>query len=225
MNILIISSTKPEIEALLKDTRQISDTPLLFYKKSGNIGMYFAIGGVGIMTFSYALTKLLNSYEFAFVVHCGIAGSLINGPEMGEVVWVESDFVYDIGLQTEKKFYDLFSMKLLNANEFPYSNGRLTNYTLNNNKTFERLRKMRGITINLLSDKAEITANKSKLAEVESMEGAACHYICLLQKVPFAHIRSISNRVGETDKKNWAIGLAVQQLNKTVLEALEEIAG
>ncbi len=42
-------------------------------------------------------------------------------------------------------------------------------------------------------------------AEVESMEGAAFHYVCLQQKINFLQLRSISNRVGERDKSKWKL--------------------
>ncbi len=37
----------------------------------------------------------------------------------------------------------------------------------------------------------------------ESMEGAALHYVCLMEKIPFLQIRSISNYIGERNKKKW----------------------
>ena len=41
------------------------------------------------------------------------------------------------------------------------------------------------------------------LPVIESMEGAALHYVCLMEKIPFLQIRSISNYIGERDKKKW----------------------
>ena len=45
------------------------------------------------------------------------------------------------------------------------------------------------------------------------MEGAAFHFVCLQQKIPFIQIRSISNSVGERDKSKWVIKEAVSNLN------------
>jgi futalosine hydrolase len=48
---------------------------------------------------------------------------------------------------------------------------------------------------------------------VESMEGAALHYVCLQEKIPFLQLRSISNYIGERDKKKWKIKDAILNLN------------
>ena len=59
-------------------------------------------------------------------------------------------------------------------------------------------------------------------ADVESMEGAAFFEACLAAGIPFAEIRSISNRVGEADRSRWDIPLALAKLQEalTVLENL-----
>ena len=53
---------------------------------------------------------------------------------------------------------------------------------------------------------------KTFAADIESMEGAALHYVCLLQKVPFLQLRSISNKVGVRDKTKWKIKTAIDNL-------------
>ncbi|HEY0274233.1 MAG TPA: hypothetical protein VGC22_13660, partial [Chitinophaga sp.] len=57
--------------------------------------------------------------------------------------------------------------------------------------------------------------------QVESMEGAAFHYACLVEKVPFLQLRSISNYVEVRDKSKWKIGLAVKHLNDALLQLVQ----
>ena len=45
------------------------------------------------------------------------------------------------------------------------------------------------------------------------MEGAALHYVCLSEKIPFLQLRSVSNYVGERDKSKWALREAIMNLN------------
>ena len=45
------------------------------------------------------------------------------------------------------------------------------------------------------------------------MEGAALHYVCLSEKIPFLQLRSVSNYVGERDKNKWAVREAIANLN------------
>ena len=53
---------------------------------------------------------------------------------------------------------------------------------------------------------------------IESMEGAALHYVCLVEKIPFLQVRSISNYIGERNKKKWNIKDAVINLNNEIIK-------
>jgi futalosine hydrolase len=46
------------------------------------------------------------------------------------------------------------------------------------------------------------------------MEGAAFHYVCLMKQIPFIQIRSISNKVGERDKRKWKMKHAIERLKE-----------
>jgi futalosine hydrolase len=56
---------------------------------------------------------------------------------------------------------------------------------------------------------------------LESMEGAALHFICLREKIPFLQLRAVSNFVGERDKRKWQIKEAVQKLRAQLNSFLE----
>ena len=53
--------------------------------------------------------------------------------------------------------------------------------------------------------------------DLESMEGAALHYVCLQENVPFLQLRAVSNYVGERDKVKWKMKEAIQNLNTELL--------
>ena len=55
-------------------------------------------------------------------------------------------------------------------------------------------------------------------ASVESMEGAALHYVALQEKIPFLQMRSLSNFVGERDKTKWVMDVAIANLNIELIE-------
>ncbi|MDD2492134.1 MAG: hypothetical protein PHV12_08105, partial [Bacteroidales bacterium] len=59
--------------------------------------------------------------------------------------------------------------------------------------------------------------------QIESMEGAAFFYVCLLEKIPFVELRSVSNEVGERDRSKWNIPLALSQLRESVKELLQSL--
>ena len=61
--------------------------------------------------------------------------------------------------------------------------------------------------------------------KIESMEGAALHYVCTDLEVPYLQIRSISNYVGERDKIKWKMPLAIANLNDTLVNIVNRLCG
>jgi futalosine hydrolase len=55
---------------------------------------------------------------------------------------------------------------------------------------------------------------------IESMEGAALHYVCLMENIPFLQIRSISNYIGERNKKKWDMMDSIVNLNKALIKTI-----
>ena len=55
------------------------------------------------------------------------------------------------------------------------------------------------------------------------MEGAALHYVCLHQNIPFIQLRAISNYVGERDKTKWKIDLAISNLHNELIKLLKQL--
>ena len=84
---------------------------------------------------------------------------------------------------------------------------------------------MRGITVNTVHGRecsiADVVARV--VPQVESMEGAAFMYACLIHEVPFAQVRAVSNRVERRNRDAWKIVDAVDALCRTALELLDHI--
>ena len=83
----------------------------------------------------------------------------------------------------------------------------------------------KGITVNKITDDAfqnKMIREKFSPA-VESMEGAAFHYVCLLERINFLQLRAISNRVGERDKSKWKLKESIENLNKELLRIIENL--
>jgi futalosine hydrolase len=78
----------------------------------------------------------------------------------------------------------------------------------------------------------EISTNPKRIKQlqlnspllVESMEGAAFHYTCLLEKIPFVQLRAISNLVGERDKKKWKLADSISALNESLISLINKLA-
>jgi futalosine hydrolase len=55
------------------------------------------------------------------------------------------------------------------------------------------------------------------------MEGAALHFVCLMEKVPFIQIRSISNISGDRDKSRWNIKEAIKSLHEQLVIMIQKL--
>ena len=96
---------------------------------------------------------------------------------------------------------------------------------MENNTNNLNLLSVKSITVNKISDSAlqkqQLLSNFN--ADIETMEGAALHYVCLQEKIPFLQIRSISNYVGERDKSKWYMKEAIKNLNNTISKLINEL--
>jgi futalosine hydrolase len=78
----------------------------------------------------------------------------------------------------------------------------------------------------------EITTNPKRIHQlivqyapaIESMEGAAFHYVCLNEGIPFIQLRSISNRIGERDKSQWQLHKAIENLQNTLIILINKLS-
>ncbi len=211
MNILLIAATPFEITPFTNNHRDSNSIDI-------------AITGVGMLATAYHLTKKIAQKKFDMVIQAGIAGSFNDAIQPGDVVTVNEEFVADMGVTESGGYKDLFDMNLQNPDEFPFTSRSLKN----NNKAVHNILnipKVTGVTVNqITSSKSTIDLYKKKYgAEIESMEGAALHYICLREKIPFIQLRSISNYVGERNKSNWKIKEAISNLNEALMKLCQDI--
>lgn len=210
--ILIVAAAELEIRPLIKQALKKKENT---YQLSFNqLEVEVLISGVGISSITYHLTKQLQNNTYDLVILAGIAGSYTKDLKLGDVVLVQQERFADLGLQEGEEFADLFSMGLLKQNEFPFENGWLKNNTDIDSQLFSTIPQVSGNTINTL--RSPIHPEIQSQAKVESMEGAAFFQVCKLEKQSFVQIRAISNYVGETDKMNWDIPLAVENLNRII---------
>lgn len=202
MKILVVAATQQEIEPFIHLNNNC-DT---------------MICGVGIPSTVYHLTKKLLQEKYELVIQAGIGGTFSKKIKNGEVVAVEQDTFADIGAEKNNKFKTIFQLGFGDENAFPFKNGWLINTSdvLKNSS----LKKVTAVTINTINDRKNQTKHLKKMfaADIESMEGAAFHFVCLQQNVPFIQIRAISNKVGERDKTKWKMTAAIKNLTAALIK-------
>ena len=205
MNLLVVAATEFELEAFVE----------------GNNTADVLITGIGIPATIFHLTNKLAQKNYDLVIQAGIAGAFNNTFKKASVVMVETDTFGDIGIDENENFKTLFETGFANENDFPFKNGWLLNQ--HEYFTHPTLPAAKGITVNKITDDAiQIKRMAEKFTpDIESMEGAAFHYVCLQQKIKFLQLRSISNAVGERDKQKWKMKEAITNLTVELKKLLQ----
>jgi futalosine hydrolase len=222
MKLLIVSATAGEITPLLQylgaDTAAAWPEGVVKSFIKGDKEVHICITGVGMVATAYALTKALRE-PYDFVLQAGVGGSFDSSIELGEVLFITSERYGDLGAEDRENYLDIFEMNLLQANAAPFTNMEMVTPQLSIHDKI-KLRQVKGLTINTVSGRTStIDMRRSRYnCAVESMEGAAFHYVCLQENVIFAQVRAISNYVTPRDKSAWRMRDAIINLNNWLID-------
>lgn len=175
------------------------------------------ITGVGAAATTWHLTKKIKQSKPSLIIQAGIAGCFDQNIPPGTPLIVSRDRFADLGVEEQDEWKDIFDMELENPYAPPYSGGWLINP--NDHLLHETsLQKVTAISI------SEVTTNHKRIRQIsekyhpilESMEGAALHYVCLQENIPFIQLRTVSNHVGERDKTRWRMKEAIENLAREI---------
>lgn len=213
MRSLVIAATPIEIAPLLERMRRPEEAPAL--------EVDVLITGIGLTATTYALSKQLSLKKPDLVIQAGVGGCFDTTMPLGSVVAVKQDTIADQSVVELNRLKTLFDLKLVPADSHPYTRGWLVNRHEVIRRT--RLKKVKGISVN------EITTHSRKVRfyretfdpVIESMEGAALHYVCLMEQVPFIQLRSVSNYIGVRDKRKWDMKRSVENLNRELIRLIQ----
>lgn len=218
MNCLVVSATVLEIKPFIQHLHNTSKLDYI------DLQIDFLVTGVGSVNITYSLMKHLQVKKPDVVIMVGIAGAFSPKLKLGSVVAVKQEIMADLGVMEKDGYKDVFDLKLLPANQFPFKQKKLINpFTVLMERT--RLPLVNSITVNQITatkKTAELYQTKYK-AGIENMEGAALHLVCMKENIPFVQIRSISNYVGERNKKKWMLKESVEALNKELIRFVESL--
>ncbi len=213
MKILVIAATPFEIQPLIDH---------LAGRQYQNCQISTLVCGIGMMHTAYQLGRHFAASKPDLVIQAGIAGCFDHSWEMGKVVIIDREQLGDLGVEDDQAYKDLFDIQLWQPDQPPFTNRQLIN-TFEGVPHLPELQKASGVTINTVSgsERTRQLLLDKYAPEVESMEGAAFHYACLLEEIPFFQLRSISNYVEVRDKSKWKIPLAIQVLNDALIKYIE----
>ena len=209
-NILVVAATAKEINPFIELTRtgDINNADIL-------------ISGIGLTASTYHLAKQFSLKKYDLVIQAGVAGCFDLRIPLGAVVAVKQDAIADQSVVELERLKTLFDLNLVPQDQYPYKKGWL----INTNKGVlkkTKLKTIKGISVNQISTSKQMIKFYRDVFDpvTESMEGAALHYVCLMENVPFVQIRSISNYIGERNKKKWDMMDSIMNLNDSLMRII-----
>jgi futalosine hydrolase len=225
MRILVVAATTPEIEPFVAGLRYKSDgdSRITTYARAGH-DVEVLTTGVGMVATAAWCSRVLARAGYDVALNLGVCGSFDRALTPGSVVHVVSDGLPELGAEDDEAFLTLEDLKLLaGGSQFPFHDGRLTNVTPPPNAVLSRLPAVHGITVNTVhGNDASIAAIVRRChPQVETMEGAAFMYACLIHQRPFAQVRAVSNVVEKRNRGAWKLGEAIGALCETALGILD----
>ncbi|HAD33386.1 MAG TPA: futalosine hydrolase [Chitinophagaceae bacterium] len=203
VKIIIVCATQSEMQALQVQT----------WKSRHELRT--ALSGIGVLSASYYITELCRQKP-DLLIQAGIGGYAGEQLSPGEVCIIEADRLGDLGAEDQHNFLDTYDLKLEDENNFPFEGAYLKNPYLNTGTFPWPLRK--AYTVNTCSGSEKTVQHRRKHfpEHIESMEGAALHFICLQNQIPFIQFRAISNRVEIRNRDSWKVQEALTALHLAV---------
>jgi futalosine hydrolase len=213
MQILLASATTNEIAPTID-----------WLKRENYTGVEWAVTGIGSTATAFALTRAIYDSRPSLIIQAGIGGSFSPQYPPGALAFIGEEVIADLGALEQGRLTDIFDMGFAAGDEKPFTNRMLTNPAVKSHNY--GLDFVRGATVNgISSTPAQVSVIKEKYDPViESMEGAALHYVCLMENIPFLQLRAVSNFVGERNKANWKFKEAIMNLNEKLKEIIASLS-
>lgn len=212
--ILIVGATDLELRPFLEFLKPFAlEHQRSIYEKD-NLQIRVCITGAGMMQSAAHIMEAVMAFQPDVALQAGIGGSFDPDLSLGSLLLVSQEMPGDIGVEDEDGFVPIADMGFADKNAFPFREGWLGS-DLPDWPCLDDLPKVKGLTVNTISGISKTIEQRRRQYNcvVESMEGAAFHYVCLYKKIPFVQLRAVSNYVEPRNKDRWEIAKAVNNLN------------
>ncbi len=216
--IAIISAMQVEIEALLKELKNVSTTEK--GKRTYYTGTLFETDVVlvfsrwGKVASAATTTQLINDFDLDEIIFTGVAGAISDQLNIGDIVIGNKLFQHDMN---GEPFYERFEIPILRKKHMETKNAdkllAATQLFLNNYTDF--VEKETALKFNIVAPKVlfgdiasgdQFISTKEKLKEINThlpsaicveMEGAAVAQVCYEYDMPFSIMRIISDKAND----------------------------
>lgn len=225
MRMLVAAATGMEVEPFVAAFGGASAAPARLRRlHPASHQVDVLITGVGMVATAVWCSRSLTTEAYDVALNLGVCGSFNPAFRPGDVVHVVSDRLPELGAESDDAFLSAQELELLGPDEFPFSGGELVNRRPPESAPLGRLPAVRGITVNTVHGHAPSIARVVErfAPDVETMEGAAFMYACLVHGVPFAQIRGVSNVVEPRNRGAWKIREAIDAVCRAAREIVDQ---
>jgi len=224
MRILVVTATEAEVAALVTSLEPLSGRSSRLKSYAHELhSVDILTTGVGMVATATWCSGVFARERYDLVLNAGVCGSFRPALPPGSVVHVTTDRIADLGAEDGDAFLSVQELQLLGEDEFPWTRGRLVNSAPPLNEALRQLPVGDAITVNTVhgNDVTIATAVERYNPHVESMEGAAFMYSCLVHGVPFAQVRAVSNIVERRNRAAWTLRESIDALGTTLVTILD----
>jgi futalosine hydrolase len=212
VRILIVSATTAEIDSYASQL-------------TSRAGVDVLVTGVGMVATAARCAQALALERYDVALNLGVCGSFDRALSPGTVVHVVRDRIAELGAEDGERFLTIHDLQLLDDDEFPFRAGRLVNDAPPATAALDALPVVEGITVNTVHGNARSIDEVARRfrPQVESMEGAAFMYACLVQGVRFAQVRAVSNIVERRNRDAWKLKEAIDNLGVAAVDIVRAL--
>jgi futalosine hydrolase len=223
MRILIVAATDAEVSAVVRafGPGMPQRARLVGYSYAGR-QLHVLVTGVGMVATAAWCSRTLAEQSCDLALNVGVCGSFDASLPLGTVVHVVSDTLAELGAEDGERFLTLSELGLGDRSD-PRLGAELRNPSPPAIPPLDLLPNVTGITVNTVHGLETSIASVAERChpQVESMEGAAFMYACLMHGVPFAQVRAVANVVERRNRSAWRVQEAIEAVGRVVLEVVE----
>jgi futalosine hydrolase len=224
MRFLLVTATDLEIAPLVERLTLVSRSSdrLRGFTLAGH-HVDVLTTGVGMIATATWCARVLAQQQYDLAINLGVCGSFDPACPPGTVVHVMADCIPELGAEDGERFLTVQELGLLGPDDPPFVGGRLVNPHAPENPVIAGLRPVNGITVNTVHGNEPSIGRVAERfkPDVESMEGAAFMYACLVAGRRFVQVRAVSNLVERRNRAAWKLAEAVAALNDVALRLIE----
>ena len=222
MRILLVVATEAEVGVIIERLgRRRRLTDRLSEISSECHDVHLLVTGVGMVATAAWCSRVLAERSYDIAINAGLCGSFVESLVPGTVVHVVADCLAELGAEDGDRFLTLQELgleEMADPADARLGCAELRNAAPPSIAALDRLQQVSAITVNTAhGHERSIAAVVARFhPQVESMEGAAFMYACLMHGVRFTQIRAVSNIVERRNRSAWRVKEAIAALSETV---------